>query len=173
MICYIAMLASELEGTLLFKLQSEIQEKYPWQIQIDIYESEEQLNRKIESEEGYVAVTFHEGQQKGSVYLKKEAGEKDSLSYVKNQIVYIEVYGHRLEFHMRDGNIKRQTGSLKSCMIQLSKSQFVQVHKSYLINIADIECIENGKVILKNQEILPLSKHRKKEVKEKYNKYYR
>lgn len=56
---------------------------------------------------------------------------------------------------------------------QLECQGFVQIHKSYLVNMKYISVIEKDSVVMTNQRSIPLSRHRKKEVKERYRQYRR
>lgn len=88
-----------------------------------------------------------------------------------NRLLCIEVYGHWLEFHMTDGTSLRIKGVLRDYAEQLECQGFVQIHKSYLVNMKYISVIEKDSVVMTNQRSIPLSRHRKKEVKERYRQY--
>lgn len=90
-----------------------------------------------------------------------------------NRLLCVEVYGHWLEFHMTDGTSVRIKGVLRDYVERLEQQGFVQIHKSYLVNMEYISVIEKDSVILTDERRLPLSRHRKKEVKERYRQYRR
>lgn len=90
-----------------------------------------------------------------------------------NRLLCVEVYGHWLEFHMTDGTSVRIKGVLRDYVERLERQSFVQIHKSYLVNMKYISVIEKDSVILTDERRLPLSRHRKKEVKERYRQYRR
>lgn len=47
---------------------------------------------------------------------------------------------------------------------------FLQIHKSYIVNLSQIERIED-KLILKNGEILPIARRRKSELLKRFMQY--
>ena len=52
----------------------------------------------------------------------------------------------------------------------LDSRMFLQVHKSYIVNLSQIERIED-KIILKNGEILPIARRRKSELLKRFMQY--
>ena len=173
MIYRIVMLEEELENTFLYELKGETEKLGEWQIRIDVFENERLLKKKIENETDYSKVTLMTGKQKRDIYLKKELGNEEALNGGKqqNECMYIEVYGHVLEFHMRNGTVKRIRGTLKNCIRQMEGMNYVQVHKSYFVNMIYIDNIELKHIVLKNKERIPLSRHRRIDVKRKFEEY--
>ena len=52
----------------------------------------------------------------------------------------------------------------------LDSRMFLQIHKSYIVNLSQIERIED-KLILKNGEILPIARRRKSELLKRFMQY--
>lgn len=173
MIYRIVMLEEELENTFLYELKGETEKLGEWQIRIDVFENERLLKKKIENETDYSKVTLMTGKQKRDIYLKKELGNEEALNGGKqqNEYMYIEVYGHVLEFHMRNGTVKRIRGTLKNCIRQMEGMDYIQVHKSYFVNMIYIDNIELKHIVLKNKERIPLSRYRRIDVKRKFEEY--
>ncbi|MGE4509058.1 MAG: LytTR family DNA-binding domain-containing protein [Eubacteriaceae bacterium] len=62
-------------------------------------------------------------------------------------------------------------GKLKDISSQLNEFQFVQIHKSYLLNYAQIIEFRYDHVKLTNSEILPISQSKRKKIRELQIKY--
>lgn len=88
------------------------------------------------------------------------------------QIIYVEVYAHRLTFHCDDGEYFAR-GRMESAEKQLTGYGFVKTHRCYLINMRFLKRIESGRVILDYGKIIniPLSKYRTQDVKREFLKY--
>ena len=87
-----------------------------------------------------------------------------------NDIIYIETYQRHLLMHTRSENLT-YNGTLKEEFQKLAPYDFVMIHQAYIVNMAEIKTIEKNVVILKNSEIIPMSKHLRKAVLSKFNLY--
>ncbi|MCD7973295.1 MAG: LytTR family DNA-binding domain-containing protein [Candidatus Azobacteroides sp.] len=77
-------------------------------------------------------------------------------------ILYIESMQNYVKLHFReDKKVIHQT--LSSLEEMLPKEQFFRIHKSFLINVAQIDSIMSGRVFVNGIE-LPLSRHRKEDL---------
>ena len=54
--------------------------------------------------------------------------------------------------------------TLKGIEEKLASSDFIRIHKSYLVSIAAIQSVDRDEVKLIQQKLLPLSKHYRAEV---------
>ena len=55
-------------------------------------------------------------------------------------ISYVEVMGKHVYFHLTDGDVREVTGSLKDFeAILLSRAEFMRVHRSYIVNMLQVE----------------------------------
>ncbi|WP_314061867.1 LytTR family DNA-binding domain-containing protein [uncultured Vagococcus sp.] len=111
--------------------------------------------KKKESEEAYVVIQFNQLPTK--IYLY--------------EIIYVESEGHYL-------NIVTQKGSheCKGSLLNFSESlndNFVQVHRSYLVNLNFISAVHQKDVLLANGDVLPVSRNKKRRVKELFLAHYR
>lgn len=79
------------------------------------------------------------------------------------QIVYIEVAGHKLTYHLNDGVLEGH-GSLTDLEKQLRICDFLRCHSSYLINPQYISHVEGYTVSMTNGDVLRISRPRKKKV---------
>lgn len=74
-----------------------------------------------------------------------------------SQIYYVESLRHQIIIHSLNGTfIERKNLSL--FLKDIQSSQFVQIHKSYIVNKRYIKSIENQEVILKNKMNLPIGR---------------
>lgn len=89
--------------------------------------------------------------------------------YIKN-IMYVEFFNRKTFLHMIDGE-KPTSLRLKEWSALLKKYNFHQTHKSFLINLKHIKKIEKNDIVLRNEEILPLSRGYRNEFKDAYYKY--
>lgn len=81
------------------------------------------------------------------------------------EIMYIEKYGNLALIHTLEGTIKSYI-ALRTLEEQLEKHRFCRCHKSYLVNTYFIKriIITNNTILLKNGDMVPISRSRKKEL---------
>lgn len=82
-----------------------------------------------------------------------------------NDILFAEALGNYVAFHTADRKIVTHS-TLKSVQEKLYPRQFLQPHKSYLVNINQITAIE-GNILHVGKYEVPISKYQKEEVLEK------
>lgn len=66
-----------------------------------------------------------------------------------SRLAYIEVVNHTLVFHLTDGMVLKQWGSLGSVEEQLDGDHFVRCNSGYLVNLKYVESVERNCVIVK------------------------
>ena len=99
--------------------------------------------------------------------LVKYKGAMLTLSF--DDIVYLESAGHMITIHTRTGK--------QSCYDRLEKiferlpEYFIQCHKSYVVNMKEIQRIEKGKVLLSDYTEIPISNARYGDTKSRYFHY--
>jgi len=95
---------------------------------------------------------------------------RDAFRVKVKDIVYLESEKHRLVLHLVDGSKEIFYGTLKKVyQEQLRKFDFILIHASFAVNYDYISELRNDKVVLSCDSItLPISRHKKKEVKEIY-----
>ena len=86
-----------------------------------------------------------------------------------DNILYIESCSHTAMVCAADG--VHLCYEKLSVLLRRLPIQFVFTHKSFLVNMDKIRCIERGRVTLENDIKIPISKSRQKEVKENYFRY--
>ena len=87
-----------------------------------------------------------------------------------DDIIYIETYGRNTVIHTEEKNIVSYK-AMKTHLKNLNDN-FVRCHAAYIINLGYIVELGKTDIRLKNQIVVPLSKNRRKEVKEKIVNYY-
>jgi DNA-binding LytR/AlgR family response regulator len=97
--------------------------------------------------------------------------EGDTKLLDVSQILYIEVYRHKIYIHMSDGTVVPKRGALAEMMEQVGGAKFIQIHKSYCINPDYIDRVNVQEVILTNGEKVPISRHRKEAFNRQLNAY--
>lgn len=63
------------------------------------------------------------------------------------------------------------TGTISALEQELRPHGFIRIHKSFLVNISRIHNIFKESVTMDNQEVLPMSKHRRKDVNQEFLTY--
>ena len=82
-----------------------------------------------------------------------------------SQIYYVESLRHQIILHSINGEmIERKT--LSQFIKEINSIDFIQIHKSYVINKHYIQEIKNQEVILKEQTHLPIGRSYKDSLKE-------
>jgi len=85
-------------------------------------------------------------------------------------IIYLESYDRKLILHLINGKNEEFYGSLKNeYEHQLKKFDFLFIHNAFVVNYDYITALKFSQVsIVNSEQTLPISKHRRSEVREKY-----
>ncbi len=87
-----------------------------------------------------------------------------------NNIIYIESKRNNIIIKTRSKNfVVRKT--LKSIINEINSNNFLAVHSSYYINLNCISKFNNDNFVMANNEIVPISFRKRKDVREKYYNY--
>lgn len=107
--------------------------------------------------------------------LVKETEEINSSVFVKSDkklikipfhtIKYIEAYGNYIKVYTDTMILTSNT--LSHFFKKLPKEDFIQIHKSFVINFNELKLIEGNQVVLNNNSILPIGKSYRKLVLDK------
>lgn len=82
-----------------------------------------------------------------------------------NRVMYLEAMGHYGVLYHADGSCTKTTLSFSSLLKQLAvHSHFVQIHRSYMVNLHYVHRIDKNTIILLNGTVLPLPRSRYREV---------
>lgn len=88
-----------------------------------------------------------------------------------NDIMYVESDKHVLNIHLKDSRVIQTTEKLSELEKTINSKRFIRCHQSYLVNM---EYIKDAKTdfILSNDIRIPIRVRGRKEIIEKYHKYY-
>ena len=94
--------------------------------------------------------------------LSVHADRKTHLVKMSN-IVYAESAGEYVRLHLADGTKLVTLFRLKNMESSLQSSQFMRVHRSYIINLSHITGYTKGRVFLSNDDYVPIGENYKEQ----------
>ena len=101
--------------------------------------------------------------------VKTKAG---TVGVPYSEIEYIENYSRTLSIRLADGEQIRSIFIRKSFDEEIREiagdRSFLQVHKSFLINMEHVKRLEQGEVVMDSGKHIPVSKTRAADVKKAY-----
>ena len=121
----------------------------------ELLQLQEQLNGNISQED-----ETSEGVEEG--VLSVHADRKTHLVKMSN-IVYLESAGEYVRLHLTDGTKLVTLFRLKNMESELQSSQFMRVHRSYIINLNHISGYTKGRVFLSNDDYVPIGENYKEQ----------
>lgn len=74
---------------------------------------------------------------------------------ILTDILYIEAMNDYVKVHIKEGKTIIARSTMKNILSELPNSQFVRIHKSYIVPILSIRVIEKDKILLDNI-VLPI-----------------
>lgn len=86
-----------------------------------------------------------------------------------NEIIYIEVYKHRVTFHTTKDNYDMR-GTLQDVEKQLPNNQFVRCNSGIIVNLKYVTGISKDSLVVFDEE-LPIARSRKKDVLNMLTRY--
>ena len=101
-------------------------------------------------------------------YMASELIQLQNKSVIHfDEISFIKSDGHYLEFHLRQHEkIELDRNTIKYVKSVLPSDKFVQIHRSYIINIYDIKSYSSKELIMKKGAVIPISRTYKNLLKE-------
>ncbi len=94
--------------------------------------------------------------------ISVHADRKTHLVKLAN-IVYLESAGEYVRLHLADGTKLVTLFRLKNMESSLQSSQFMRVHRSYIINLQHISGYTKGRVFLSNEDYVPIGENYKEQ----------
>lgn len=85
-----------------------------------------------------------------------------------NTILYIEIVGRKTQINFLNGDVLISPYSIKKWLNDLHNLPFVQIHKSFIINLNHTRSFMNKEVFMVHGDPLPLSRHYKSEFVKAY-----
>ena len=87
-----------------------------------------------------------------------------------DHIYYFESYMRTITICAKEGKFSF-TGTISALEEELRPYGFIRTHKSFLVNISHIYNIFKDSITMDNQDILPMSKHKRKEINQEFLDY--
>ena len=86
-----------------------------------------------------------------------------------SRLEYAEVIGRTLIYHLNDGSVIEAVGSMNELEKELlSRPCFIKTHRSYIINMEQIDTIRQREVRMQSRAVVPMSKANSNIVKSAY-----
>lgn len=113
-----------------------------------------------------------QSQQKKTISVKNKSGIRNIKI---EEILYVENQSRRAAYILRNGDVVRSNsnrGTFEESIAPLPDfPEFVQAHKSFLINMQYVVEMQEKIFVMKNGKEIPISKKRYTQSKQKYLKY--
>lgn len=92
------------------------------------------------------------------------------VSIPLQNISYIESFDKNIEIHTKDWKKEIYTtkAQLNEVILELHPKGFLQIHRSYIVNMQHIKKIKNYSITMSNDKTLPVSQRRWKEILSRY-----
>ena len=103
------------------------------------------------------AITTELTKSKQTITVHSTSGD---IPIFTSKIMYIESSLHEQHIYLNTGHKITIVASMSSIKEQLNEDDFIQPHRSYLVNIAYIQQINNTYLELKTGTTIPVSKYR-------------
>ena len=87
------------------------------------------------------------------------------IRFHADEATYLEVFNHTLVVHLKGGREERANVSLSKAAGLLPGDRFIQCHRSYLVNLAEVRSLVRYELTLSDGVKVPVSKQRYQEVR--------
>lgn len=101
-----------------------------------------------------------------NVFNYKKNGHEKNVYY--KDILYIEATSRYVKLHMKDGSNELFISTLKNINRSFIENGFVQIHKSYLVNLMHIKAISNSVVCMNDNYNINIGRKFKDEALKRY-----
>ena len=95
--------------------------------------------------------------------ISVHADRKTHLVKLAN-IIYLESAGEYVRLHLADGTKLVTLFRLKNMESALQSSQFMRVHRSYIVNLSHIAGYTKGRLFLSNEDYIPIGENYKEQI---------
>lgn len=109
-------------------------------------------------------------QQKKQASIFSFPSMNGTTKLMTDHIYYLESDLRTIRVVAKEGTFTF-TGTISSLEEQLRTDGFIRIHKSFLVNVSHIYNIFKDSVTMDNKEVLPMSKHKRKEVNQEFLSY--
>lgn len=111
---------------------------------------------------------FEEIRQRSLILHSKSGITRISLT----KLEYCEVIGRTLFFHLENGNIAENNGSMDELCSKLTNyDNFIRPHRSFLVNMEYIQSISYKAITMSDHAKIPIPHGKCSEIKNKYLEY--
>ena len=86
-------------------------------------------------------------------------------------LVYVELKGHDLVYHLDDGTQAQQRGSMRQAEEELGGGSFLRVSSGVLVNMAHVQAVQGDALLMSDGARLYFSRPRRKEALETLARY--
>ncbi len=121
-----------------------------------VFELLDHVEKRIKTEKSYIIISV--------------SGEKKRINY--DDIIYFKSMGHYVTLYLRGEEFDYKY-SIRDLCLDLAGTEFIQTHRSYVVNVKYVEKITRNECQLVDNITIPLSRSSYKSVNEKFIKYYR
>ena len=118
-----------------------------------------QKSAQVEQEESDAIANAEDDKSVISVH----ADRKTHLVKLAN-IIYLESAGEYVRLHLSDGTKLVTLFRLKNMENTLQSSQFMRVHRSYIVNLTHITGYTKGRIFLSNDDYIPIGENYKEQI---------
>ena len=126
----------------------------------ELFQLQQQLQRN--SEDGELNEECDTTETSGEGILSVYADRKTHLVKLTN-IVYLESAGEYVRLHLADGTKLVTLFRLKNMESALQSSQFMRVHRSYIVNLGYVSGYTKGRIFLSNDDYIPIGENYKEQ----------
>ena len=124
----------------------------------ELLQLQEQRNNEVAQTEEEEVVDDSDDKSVVSIH----ADRKTHIVKLSN-IVYLESAGEYVRLHLADGTKLVTLFRLKNMESTLQSSQFMRVHRSYIINLSHVSGYTKGRVFLSNEDYVPIGENYKEQ----------
>lgn len=103
-----------------------------------------------------------------SHYIIENRNEKIVIN--NDDIYYLESIGRKIRVNTKEGNFEHYK-NISDEEKKLKNIGFIRTHRAFLVNMENIYRIHATEIVLKNKELVPLSKKRHKQVYDEFTTY--
>ena len=119
---------------------------------VHLYLSIEHLKQELEVNQEQI---LQDIQERFRFYVYKKQGMESQIRLA--HIYFVESLRHHIVIHSVNGTFVERK-NLKSFLKEINDQQFIQIHKSYVVNKNFIQCIKTKEVVLENAQVLPIGR---------------
>lgn len=116
---------------------------------------------------------IYKKQKSRSYLIERIAGEEKKIAL--DEILYAEVSGHYVTLHTKSETYewKKSFSELTEYLKNNEEIKFIVTHRSFLVNVAEIERVLRTECILSDGSSVPISRNMYQEVNEAFIQYYK